>query len=202
MELFWGDVAPSSARNSLNVAISSIRKDLETLLEGRNTIIYENECYSINPELAILTDVEQFNYFWDKGKVIESTQGLEHALGAYNKALSLYRNDFLQHMLYEEWCEGERDTLKETYLFILNRLSVYYFANKQYDACINIGKKMLQKDNWLEDVHRKLIECYHALGLNDLAIRQYRKCEDTLKKELDVQPSNQTLELLKKIKKM
>ena len=200
MELFWGDVAPSSARNSLNVAISTLRKNLDVLLAGRNTIIYENECYSINPELAILTDVEQFNYFWDKGKAIESSQGLEHALGAYDRALALYQNDFMQHMLYEEWCEGERDILKETYLFILSRLSVFYFESKRYDPCINIGKKMLQKDKCLEEVHRKLIECYHALGLNDLAIRQYRKCEEILRKELDVQPSKQTRELLRKIK--
>ena len=200
MELFWGDFAPASARNSLNVAISTIRKCLSKILEGRSTIVFENECYSINSELAILTDVEQFNYFWDKGKAIESSQGLEHALGAYNKALSLYQNDFMQHMPYEEWCEGERDNLKETYLFILSRLSKYYFENKQYDACINTGKKMLQKDACLEDVHRKLIQCYHSLGLNDLAIRQYRKCEETLRKELDVQPSKQTRDLLKDIK--
>ena len=199
MDKFWSEVSQSSARNSLNVAICSIRKTFATYFENQELILFENDCYCINPELEILSDVEQFNYFWKKGKAIEGSQGLKNALGAYNKALALYAGDFLSRMLYEDWCEVERDNLKETYLFILNRLSTYFYERNEYDACINIGKKMLAKDSCLEEVHRKLIKCYSALGLNDLSIKQYLKCRDILEKELNILPSQITQELYTKI---
>lgn len=199
MDKFWGDVSPVSARNSLYVSICSIRKYFTPSFPKQEVILLENDCYAINSELEILTDFDQFNFFYEKGKSIETLQGLKHALGAYNKALALYQGDFLGRMRYEDWCESIRANLIETYLFLLNQVCAYFFERNEYDACINIGKKMLMKDNCLEEVHRKLIRSYHALGLNDLAIRQYLKCKETLEKELGIQPSDQTRELFRKI---
>jgi len=199
MDKFWGDVSPGSARNSLYVTICSIRKYFSASFQNQEVILLENDCYGINSELEILTDSDQFIFFYEKGKSIETLQGLKHALGAYNKALALYQGDFLGRMRYEDWCEPIRANLIETYLFLLNQVCAYFYERNEYDACINIGKKMLMKDNCLEEVHRKLIRSYHALGLNDLAIRQYLKCKETLEKELGIQPSDQTQELFRKI---
>ncbi len=199
MDKFWGEVSPVSARNSLYVAICNIRKYFTAFFQNQEVILLENDCYAINSELEILTDFDQFNFAYEKGKSIENLQGLKHALGAYNKALALYQGDFLGRMPYEEWCEPIRANLIETYLFILNQVCTYFYDRNEYNACINIGKKMLMKDNCLEEIHRKLIRSYYALGLNDLAIRQYLKCKETLEKELEIQPSKQTQELFRKI---
>lgn len=199
MDKFWSDVSPISGRNSLYVAICNIRKYFSDFFQSQEVILLENDCYAINSELEILTDFDQFNFFYEKGKSIETLQGLKHALGAYNKALALYQGDFLGRMRYEDWCEPIRANLMETYLFILNQVCTYFYNRNEYDACINISKKMLLKDNCLEEVHRKLIRSYHALGFNDLAIRQYLKCRETLEKELQIQPSSQTQELFLQI---
>ncbi len=199
MERFWGEVAPSSARNSLNVAIHAIRRIMSKAFPGQEIIVFENDCYSIGSDLEIVTDVERFNYFWQKGKAIEHNQGLENSLGPYNKALSIYKRDFLYEMPYEEWCESVRDNLKETYLFILNRLSNYHFQMGGYDACINICKQMLEKDPCLEEVHQKLMQCYCKLGLSGLAKKQYQKCCTILEEELETRPSEPTHVLYEKI---
>lgn len=196
MGKFWGDNAPSSARNSLNVAIHTIRKQLQEILPEQDVLIYQNQCYSINSDLDIITDVELFTQYWQKGNRIEKEQGLENALGAYNKAAALYRGDFLEDMLYEEWCESVRDNLKETYLFILDRQSNYFFHKKAYGVAINICKKMLTKDACMENVHRKLIICYQKLGQRDKAMRQYQKCEQILRTELNMPLSEETKALL------
>lgn len=199
MDTFWSDVTPSSARNSLNVAICSIRKTLSQAYKAQEIILYNSENYCINPEMEIVTDVEKFIYFWKKGRAIESTQGLADALGAYNRAVNLYKDEFLANIRFDEWCESERDNLREIYLFILNRLSIYSFDHKNFDACINICRKMLDKDECLEDIHRKLMTCYYALGLTDMALKQYFKCEKALEKEFGLKPSEPTKELLQKI---
>lgn len=199
MDKFWGEVSPTSARNSLYVAICAIRKYFTNAFPDQEVIVLENDCYAINSELEVLTDVEQFNHFHGKGKSIEAVQGLELALGAYNKALALYAEDFLGRMRYEEWCEPIRANFVETYLFLLNQVCTYFYDRDDYDACINIGRKMLAKDSCLEEIHRKLMRSYAALGLNDLATRQYLKCKEALEQELAMLPSEQTEELFRRI---
>ncbi len=201
MDRFWRDYTTSSARNSLNVAICSIRKHLSKTFTGQEVIIYDNQSYGINPDLKIITDTEKFIHFWKKGSAIESSQGLTPALEAYHTALSYYKQEFLSNIRFDEWCEYERDNLKEVYLFILNRLSNYFFEQGQYDACINASKKMLNEDSCLEEVHRKLMSCYYYLGLGDLALKQYFKCKKVLEEELSLSPSEPTVELFNQIQK-
>lgn len=196
---FWESVNTSAAKNSLHVAIHSIRKNLAKVLPDQEVILYENESYCINPELDIVTDVEKFTYYWNKGRAIEEEQGLKSALAAYNKAVGIYKLDFLENLRFEDWCETERGNLKEVYLFILNRLSAFFFEEKSYYACINVCNKMLEKDECLEATHRKVMRCYYALGMTDLATRQYFKCKKILAEELELQPSKQTVSLLEKI---
>lgn len=199
MEKFWGDNAPSSARNSLNVAIHAIRKHFQKIMPEHEILLHKNEYYSVNSELDITSDVQQFLGYWQKGRATENSQGLEHALGAYNKAVALYQGDFLEAFRYESWSEPERDNLEETYLLILERLSSYFSQISAYHVSINICKKILKKDPCLEEVHRKLINCYFQLGLRDKAIRQFQKCVDILQEELGVAPSEETLQLVEEI---
>lgn len=62
-----------------------------------------------------------------------------------------------------------------------------------------VFRMMLEKDDCLENIHRKLILCYYQLGRRDLAIRQYHKCVEALQKELNIEPSLSTKELFQLI---
>ena len=199
MEQFWSDFTPSSAKNSLNVAICSLRKNLSKTFPGQEVIVYDQQSYGINPELKIITDTEKFIYCWKKANAIESSQGLTPALGIYNSAVSYYKAEFLSNLRFENWCEYERDNLKEIYLYILNKLGIHFFTQQEYDACINIGKKMLKEDICLEEVHRKLMRSYYLLGQHDLAHMQYFKCKKALQEELNLNPSEPTVELFNRI---
>ena len=199
MDKFWRDYTTSSARNSLNVAICCLRKNLSKTFKGQEIIVYDSQSYGINPDLKIITDTEKFIHYWKKGSAIESSQGIANALGAYNTAISHYKEEFLSDIRFDNWCEYERDNLKEIYLFILNRLGIHFFGQQQYEACINTCRKMLKEDSCLEEVHRKLMACYYHLGLADLALKQYFKCKKALEEELNLSPSEPTAELFNRI---
>ena len=192
---FWEYTSPSSARKSLNVAIHTLRQHLHDCMPDIEFIQYYNDNYSANPELDIITDVDQFLGHWHKGRSIEASQGPPEALEHYQAATSLYRGDFLEDMHYEEWCELERDNLKETYLILLDRLGTYFLQQEVYSMAESVFRMMLEKDDCLENIHRKLILCYYQLGRRDLAIRQYHKCVEALQKELNIEPSLSTKEL-------
>ncbi|MCB0555526.1 MAG: winged helix-turn-helix domain-containing protein [Phaeodactylibacter sp.] len=201
MEKFWGNHSPSSARNSLNVAIYALRKHLHKALPDTDVLLYDNDYYQLNPELDIVTDVERFLAHWQRGRTLETTHGLSQAVKSYQLAAGLYTGEFLSGLPYDEWCELERDNLKETYLFILDRLSTYFFQEADYTTTARICTQMLEKDPCLEDVHRKLIIACYQLGHRDKAVRQYYKCAKILRRELDVDPSPQTQSLFEHISK-
>jgi len=102
--------------------------------------------------------------------------------------------------LYDEWCDAERENLKERYLVILDRLRQYFFRQGDYTSTVEFCNIMLKKDNCLEEVHRRLIASYRALGARDKAIRQFKKCVKTLKAELGIEPSRVTCELYEKMR--
>ena len=182
MNMFWPDSLPNCARNCLNVTIHHIRKEFQPLTNGIDIIIYKDECYSINQSHNVEIDIEQFNSFRRKGLAYESTGALEKSIDVYYKAIKLYKGDFIEDLLYEDWCGPERENIKERYLVMLDRLSQYSFRKGNYNSTIELCNIMLKKDNCLEEIHRRLIASYRASGARGKAIKQYKKCAQTLQK--------------------
>ena len=106
----------------------------------------------------------------------------------------------MEEDLYEDWTVSERENLKEIYLEILENLSRLYSMDGKPDVAIDLCKSILEKDNCREQVHRRLMLCYHRTGKRDHAIRQFHKCSKIIKTELEVNPSRETSELYEKIK--
>lgn len=199
MDKFWPDTSNSSARNSLNVAIHNIRKAFQKVDEGRDCILYKNECYGFCESLRIATDIDQFKQYWEQGRSKEQIQGNEAAILTYQKAYAFYRGDLLEDLLYEDWTTPHRENLRETYLVILDRLSSYYFQSAQYNKVIDLCKKVLLLDKCMEDIHIRLIQAYFKSGKRGKAIRKYQECVKILREELNVEPSESLLKLWKEI---
>ncbi|MEM8489011.1 MAG: BTAD domain-containing putative transcriptional regulator, partial [Bacteroidota bacterium] len=155
MDKFWPDVAPESARNSLNVAIHSIRRMFRKLAPQKELLVYKNERYFINPEIQVNLDHEDFLYRLKKGKRIELSSGIQDALSDFEEAARLYRGDFLEENLYDEWSVHERTTLREGYCYVLDRLSAHYCNAGKYKLAQHYCRKLLEKDNCREDIHRR-----------------------------------------------
>ncbi|MEZ4959538.1 MAG: BTAD domain-containing putative transcriptional regulator [Saprospiraceae bacterium] len=199
IEHFWKDAQPDSARNCLNVHIHTLRRAFATIAPDMEVITFENECYSINPALLVERDIDCFQAYWENGRRIEQESGIEAAVDKYYQAFAYYRGDFLEDLGYEEWTTWERERYKEEWLVILNRLSAHFFKKGKYSICLKLCQEALVRDSALEETHRRLMACYHQLGMRDKAIRQFQKCRDHLKEELSVQPGRETTNLYEQI---
>jgi len=200
MEKFWGDKSPESARNCLNVTICSIRRSIAKATGGDDLIIYENECYGIRSDLQVERDLDYFEAYWKKGQQIELNQGIEAAMNTYHQAFAFYRNDLLEDLPYEEWTESARGHYREIWLYILDRLGNHFMEKGKYQLCEKISKQMLEKDPCLENIHRRLMKCFMKMGMRSKAIKQFKKCIEILKRELNAEPSQATVLLMKQIK--
>lgn len=200
MDVFWPKSMRESARNSLNVAIHGLRKKLQQLDSEREHIVFNNDSYSINPEIEVWTDVSEFGDLWMKARSVERIQGLEAAALYYDQATSMYSGDFMSDELYEDWSTLERENLKEIFLVALEKISENRFQAGNLEETICICRAILERDICREEVYRRLMGCYQKAGRRDKALCVYRQCVRSLKDELDVEPSAATTELYRKIK--
>ncbi len=201
MDLFWRDTDPNAARNNLNVAIHGLRQALRTMRPGFSHILFQDDCYLLNPALGVWIDVEEFMQRYEAGQTLERQGKLAEAVREYEAAEGLYQGDFLEEDIYEEWPMARREGLKDSYLFILDRLNRHYLEERRYTICIHLSQKILAKDNCREEAHRRLMRCYSRQGERNLALRQYHACVETLARELEVSPTQETVALYDRIRR-
>ena len=199
METFWPDSDAESARRNLHQAIYSLRQTFRGEQQGFHHIWFKNDCYSLNPNLETWIDFRAFEKCIDVGRRLDKAGRLDEAIEQYGTAEGLYQGDFLEEDLYEDWPILQREQLLTLYLSLVDRLSELYFQNRQYTTVVHLSQKLLAKDGCYEAAHRRLMQCYHSQGQRHLAVRQYQTCIRTLKEELDIPPSRETVSLYQSI---
>jgi DNA-binding SARP family transcriptional activator len=200
MNIFWPKSIPESARNCLNVAIHGLRKRFQQLDPATELIVFKDEYYSITPEIEVRTDLDELRILWHKAQSVEKSRGLEVAATFYEQIAAIYQGDFMAEELYEDWSAMERENLKEIYLVSLEKICESQIQIGNLTEAIGICKAILGKDNCREEIYRRLMSCYQKVGPRNMALRIYSKCVQSLRTELDVEPTSETTELYEKIK--
>lgn len=201
MEIFWPTSTPEAARNSLHVTIHSIRSHLRRLDVGREYILYQEECYFLNPEIEIWLDIEDFLHYWRIAQRAARDKHNREAIENYELAAALYQGEFMEDEPYENWPAQQRENLKETYLTILDHLSESYKQDGHQATAIKLCDRILTRDNCRENVYRRLMQCYCEIGQRDKALRVFQQCTEALLKELEAKPTHTTMQLYERIKR-
>jgi DNA-binding SARP family transcriptional activator len=116
-------------------------------------------------------------------------------------ATELYEGPFLHGFTlpssveFEEWVAQERRVWERRYLQALATLIDIYVETGATEAAIDAAQRYLATDPLAEDMHRRLIELYVAIGDRASAVRQFKQCAATLERELDIGPMPQTVAL-------
>ncbi|MFN7115198.1 MAG: BTAD domain-containing putative transcriptional regulator [Saprospiraceae bacterium] len=195
IERFWSDTSSDCGRNSLHVAISGIRRWLESIDSAYSYISFQDNMYSCNPALVIESDVAFFQNYFQEAWHLEQQEQIEEALHAYHRAFGFYRDSFLAEFDQEDWINDERRRLEEKFIVVLKTLGEYFFKYNQFDFAIHLFEKILEIDDCYEQAHRGLMQSYHAKNMKGRAIRQYQHCATALAKELNAKPSGETTRL-------
>jgi DNA-binding SARP family transcriptional activator len=197
MGWLWPESNLKKARWSLNSAIHVLRKLLSSYPSPAsvNYILLEEGYYRLCPTVRVETDVDEFDVCYQRGRRLEDAHRRQEAAAEYEKAIELYRGDYLVEDLYEDWTMVERERLISAYVDMLDRLAVHYMESGQPQEAIRACYRLLEKDRCHEDSYRMLMRCYVSLGLRNMALRQYRLCEETLLREYGTAPSSETRSL-------
>src|SRR5215203_5353434 len=133
MGWLWPDSNLKKARWSLNSAIHGLRKLLGGCTPSLSTgyVSLEDGYYRLSPAVRIWTDVDEFDERYEKGRRLQKGGAPQAAAVEYEKAIELYRGDYLIEDLYEDWTMVERERLSNAYMDMLGRLAVHYMQSGQ-----------------------------------------------------------------------
>jgi DNA-binding SARP family transcriptional activator len=201
MSIFWPEVSPDAARNSLNVAIHGLRQSLRAVVGDTPVVIHQDQGYFIEPTLDVWADIEVFEEQLKAAHQHLASAELVNAEAAFEAATWLYQGEFLADDPYEEWAMVTREHLRLCYLDALDRLGGLRLDSGDYAGCVAVCLKLLACDSCREDAHCRLMRCYSRQGHVQLALRQYHSCAAALRAELDVAPARATTELFDRLRR-
>ena len=199
MDVFWPGVDPDRARSRLHVALSGLRRSFKGLIDVP-VVEFRAGRYQLSSELELRTDVEDFERLAAMASEAEQAGDSATAIECCERAIGVYRGDFMVDEPYEDWALLRRETLRVKYLDLLDRLTTSYLADERIGECISAAQHILHQDACREDAHRLLMRCYARQGRIHQVTRQFELCARAIQSALGCEPSESTATLYRSIR--
>ena len=185
--LLWPDSSEEAARQSLRQCVSTLRRDLADL-----PLTTDHDHLGLQSS-ALATDLDEFNAALSDPSVAN-----------LKRASVLYRGQLLDGInarsdLFDEWLLGERARLRTLATSAFRRLLQELEKAGAREEAIALGLRLLAIDPLQEEIDRALMRLYSEQGQTALALRQYKRCEAILRKELDIEPDQETRALYQQL---
>lgn len=196
-EHLWPEADLATSQRNFKITLNTLYQVLEPDRDSGSDsafIVRDGTTYTLRLHADLWLDSEQFTRAAREG--LKSTSS---SVAPLEKAVDLYRGEYLPDSLYETWAAEEREHLSTMFLEAADKLCDLYIQNGKYVEAIDLCQRVLAKDNCWERAYRHLMTAYNYLGDRGQLARTYQRCLQTLKDELDVPPSPETQELYKKL---
>jgi predicted ATPase/DNA-binding SARP family transcriptional activator len=192
MEVLWPESDLDAARNSLSVALNSLRRQLEppatpgttpvgvVLIADRNTI-------RLNPD-AFTTDVAAFEAALGEARRKETPS---EALDALTRADQIYAGELLPGF-YEDWALAERERLADAHRQVLRRLTALLMEARDFDRAMGYAHRAVEADPLNEASRHLLMRLYAGIGRTAAVQEQLKEWERLLAAAGEAPPSPAT----------
>ncbi|HSK19659.1 MAG TPA: BTAD domain-containing putative transcriptional regulator [Longimicrobiales bacterium] len=188
---FWPDSSAAQVKNSFHVTLHRLRK----ALPHPDWVVIAGDRYRLDPALRIEFDVTVFRDAIEAALRGDATE----PAGDLVSALQLYRGDFLEGELVDDWHLSVRDELKRLRQEGLRFLGERRIAEGRFDEAADAFRALLGSDPLDEAACRALMTCHARTGLRVEAIRLYENLSVLLEDQLGVSPARETTDLYRRL---
>ena len=185
----WGEDSPPGAANSLQAAISRLRRVLP-----RGRLITEASGYLLRifPEEL---DVSQFEQLVSEGREALTAGDAEQAARTLRQALSLWQGPALADFRYEPFAQAEIVRLEELQLTCLEERIEADLAIGPANVLVAELRRLVSEHPVRERLRGQLMLALYRDGRQAEALEVYREFRSVLRDELGLEPSPQLREL-------
>jgi len=181
--IFWPDVSTKKMVDSFHTTLYRIRRAL-----GADAVVMDEGQYCLG-DVDYWFDVEEFEALVGRARLLPPHDWQAEDL--WRRAVALYQGDFLSEV-ERVWCVPKREALWEMYVEALTGVGRCHEARREFEGAIGWYRRTLEVDELREDVHRRIMHCYAEAGRRPEALVQYHRCQEVLRRELDIEPSVET----------
>lgn len=196
----WGEHHESSTVGCFNTTLWRLRKAVERppLPAGSLIACDHHGAVGMPQEAALVLDVDRFQHLVMPAlaKPIEKVEPGD--VDDLKSGVACYTDDILAGFA-DEWAMREREKLRRHHLNALGRLMHLSTLARDYAGAIAFAQQILDRDMLREDIHCELMRLLLLNGQRALALRQFERCRDALRRELAIQPMRETMALYQQI---
>ena len=200
LDCLWPGVDQHRGCGRLKVTMYYLRHELRDNGMSDEVVKTVGNAYLLRRD-AVWVDVDVFERLVTEGRALQDQALWSDALERYTEGQRLYRGDYLEEDIFADWCAEERERLREIYLEMLARTAECHSALGQYDKVVQVCRKALVCDPCRESFQCLLMKNLVKSGRPDLALGQYRHCQQVLAREFGTEPLPETQRLYHEILK-
>jgi DNA-binding SARP family transcriptional activator len=206
IEYLWPEEEKNiqSTASNLRARVAELRRTLQPGLAHRESSHYietQRGGYALRSEADCWIDTEEFTRFEEQGRRTQREKQLEEAIALYEKAVALYRGEYLADDRYEDWALHFRERWRERYVELLSELADALAQRGRYREALHTVRRTIEKSPLQEQLYRQWIVYAHCAGEPAEARRAYLRCREVLERELGEHPSSRTEEIYRQLQR-
>lgn len=197
--LFWGEGSSERSLKYLRQALWQLQSLLVQYSDPEQPILrVESDWIQLNTAANLWIDTGVFEASCLQVRNQSGSELSPEQAKLVKDAASLYSSDLLEGW-HQDWCLTERERLQNLYLSTLDKLMDYCETHAEFESGLDYGARILTIDKARECTHQRLMRLNYLAGNRTAALRQYNRCSQALREELNVQPSKKTQRILELI---
>ncbi len=187
IEYLWPEVDPRQGINRLHGVLHDLRSVIEPNRGERDWAYVRNrgELYYLDVEAPIEIDLVRFRRLATdclrRDARPDGVACLEHLV-------ELYRGDLFEDDPYAEWCQTERDELREIAVEALRRLADLYERGARGEEAVGCLRRAARLSPFRDDLIQAQVELLMRLGRSNEAIADYEEYQRRLALEFSTEP--------------
>ena len=189
--LFWPDRPSAQARNSLRQGLAAIRKHLPPAGDDAGALTLHSDLEVVR--LSAAPGAVDVHTFHDGAKAEDRSLQIAAAqawLGEPLAGLELPES-------VEQFLSSHRRSLTEQALKLAERLSMADATDREaLDAAQTLAQHLLTQIPAAEEAHRALMRVHLQRGRPNSVLRQFERCKQALRDELQTEPDTETRRIM------
>lgn len=210
-DLLWPEADGDLTRLSFKFALHQLRK----LIGKEHVVLLRKGRVPLNPRHCWV-DVWAFGHFFEQvEKAVRQTVLMERTAEGENgglmaetsclrgrfalkfqnladKAIDLYKGDFLSEERGHPWIFPMRERLKNRLIRLVDLVGSCHEKAGQWETAAYYYRKAIEVNDLQEEFYRGIMRCCQMLGLRGEAISEYNRCRSILSVTLGIEPSKET----------
>jgi ATP/maltotriose-dependent transcriptional regulator MalT/two-component SAPR family response regulator len=199
IDTLWPDATYNGGRSMFKTTLHRLRKLMTNcsaivLQEGR-LALDNRQCWV--DAWAFERFLGEADKMWSQEQrrkgVHKITEKQKEAVRLTEKAVAMYKGNFLETDSNEPWTIFLREHLRMRYIRAVGRLGSYWEEAGELEKAADCYESGLRVNDLTEEFYQYLMSCHCRLGRKAEAIKTYQHCCSVLKANLGIEPSPETI---------